>query len=72
MAFDLGLSISTVSRALNDHSDISEETKERVKAYAIKVKYAPNLFAKGFRSHKTNIIGVIIPNIEHHFTATLL
>lgn len=72
MAFDLGLSISTVSRALNDHIDISEETKERVKAHATKVKYAPNLFAKGFRSHKSNIIGVIIPNIEHQFTATLL
>lgn len=72
IAFDLGLSISTVSRALNDHIDISEETKERVKAYASKVKYAPNLFAKGFRSQKTNIIGVIIPNIEHRFTATLL
>tara|TARA_R110002124_G_scaffold266025_1_gene432957 strand:- start:132 stop:1175 length:1044 start_codon:yes stop_codon:yes gene_type:complete len=72
MAFDLGLSISTVSRALNDHIDISEETKEKVKAHANKVKYAPNLFAKGFRSHKSNIIGVIIPNIEHQFTATLL
>lgn len=72
MAFNLGLSISTVSRALNDHIDISEETKERVKAHATKVKYAPNLFAKGFRSHKSNIIGVIIPNIEHQFTATLL
>ena len=72
MASELGLSISTVSRALNNHTDISAETKERVKAYAIKVKYAPNLFAKGFRSQKTNIIGVIIPNIEHRFTATLL
>jgi LacI family transcriptional regulator len=72
MAFELGLSISTVSRALNSHIDISEETKERVKAYAAKVKYVPNLFAKGFRSHKSNIIGVIIPNIEHQFTSTLL
>ena len=72
IASDLELSISTVSRALNNHSDISDETKELVKAYAAKVKYVPNLFAKGFRSHKTNIIGVIIPNIEHTFTASLL
>lgn len=72
IALDLGLSISTVSRALNNHIDISEETKERVKTYANKVKYAPNLFAKGFRSQKSNIIGVIIPNIEHRFTSTLL
>jgi LacI family transcriptional regulator len=72
MAFDLGLSISTVSRALNNHIDISEATKERVTAYANKVRYAPNLFAKGFRSQKSNIIGVIIPDIEHQFTSTLL
>lgn len=72
MAFELGLSIATVSRALNDNSNISAATKDLVKAYASKVKYAPNLFAKGFRSHKSNIIGVIIPNIEHRFTATLL
>lgn len=72
IASDLELSISTVSRALNNHSDISDETKELVKAYAAKVKYVPNLFAKGFRSHKTNIIGIIIPNIEHTFTASLL
>lgn len=72
IATDLGLSISTVSRSLNDHPDISSETKERVKSYASKIKYIPNLFAKGFRSHKSNIIGVIIPNIEHSFTATLL
>lgn len=72
MAFELGLSISTVSRALNNHIDISEETIERVKAYANKVKYTPNLFAKGFRSQKSNIIGVIIPDIEHQFTSTLL
>jgi LacI family transcriptional regulator len=72
IAADLGLSISTISRSLNDHPDISDETKERVKSYANKIKYIPNLFAKGFRSHKSNIIGVIIPNIEHSFTATLL
>ena len=72
IAKNLGLSISTVSRALSNHSDISDETKEKVKKYAAKVKYVPNLFAKGFRSHKSNIIGVIIPNIEHQFTATLL
>ena len=72
IANKLGLSISTVSRALNDHSDISPETKEKVKNYAKQVKYVPNLFAKGFRNHKSNIIGVIIPNIEHQYTVTLI
>lgn len=72
IAFKLGVSISTVSRALSDHQDISESTKERVNAIAKKLNYSPNLFAKGFRTHKTNIIGVIVPNIDHYFTSTLL
>jgi len=72
IASDLGVSISTVSRALNDHQDISDSTKEKVNAIAKKLNYTPNLFAKGFRAHKTNIIGVIVPNIDHYFTSTLL
>ena len=72
IALDLGVSISTVSRALSDHQDISDSTKEKVNAIAKKLNYVPNLFAKGFRTHKTNIIGVIVPNIDHYFTSTLL
>ncbi len=72
LAKELNLSISTVSRALNDHQDISEPTKERVKNLAKKLHYSPNLFAKGFRSHRTHILGVIVPNISHYFTTTIL
>lgn len=72
IAADLGISISTVSRALSNHPDISDSTKERVNAIAKKFNYVPNLFAKGFRTHKTNIIGVIVPNIDHYFTSTML
>ncbi|SDG87115.1 LacI family DNA-binding transcriptional regulator [Winogradskyella thalassocola] len=72
IAEKLGISISTVSRALNDHQDISEVTKERVKALAADLNYIPNIFAKGFRTHKTNIIGVVVPNITHYFTTTLI
>jgi len=68
----LNLSISTVSRALNDHPDISDGTKEKVKKLAKELNYVPNIFAKGFRQHKTNIIGVIVPNITHYFTDTML
>ncbi|MFI1772953.1 LacI family DNA-binding transcriptional regulator [Thalassobellus citreus] len=68
----LNLSISTVSRALNDHPDISEDTKEKVKKLAHSMHYVPNLFAKGFRKHRTNIIGVIVPNITHYFTTTIV
>jgi len=68
----LNLSISTVSRALNDHPDISDTTKESVKKTANKLHYVPNIFAKGFRQHKTNIIGVIVPDITHYYTTTIL
>ena len=68
----LNLSISTVSRALNDHPDISDTTKEIVKKTANKLHYVPNIFAKGFRQHKTNIIGVIVPDITHYYTTTIL
>ena len=72
LAKELNISISTVSRALNDHPDISNETKEKVKRLAQKLHYVPNIFAKGFSKHKSNIIGVIVPNITHYFTTTIL
>lgn len=72
LANQLDLSISTVSRALNNHPDISELTKTKVKDLAKKLNYIPNIFAKGFRTHKTNIIGVIVPNITHYFTTTII
>lgn len=72
IAKKLNLSISTVSRALNNHPDISEETKKKVNDLATSLNYIPNIFAKGFRSHKSNIIGVIVPNITHYFTTTLI
>lgn len=72
LAKELKLSISTVSRALNDHPDISTETKENVKKLAKKLQYVPNFFARGFRSQRTHILGVIVPNISHLFTSTIL
>jgi LacI family transcriptional regulator len=72
LAQELELSISTVSRALNDHPDISVATKKRVQKLAKQMHYAPNLFARGFRSQETHILGVIVPNISHLFTSTIL
>lgn len=68
----LEISTSTVSRALNNHPDISEKTANKVKKLAKKLNYMPNIFAKGFRQHKTNIIGVIVPNILSYFRSTIL
>ncbi len=72
LATKLGLSISTVSRALNDHPDISTDTKQNVKKLAKQMHYVPNLFARGFRSQESHILGVIVPNISHLFTTTIL
>lgn len=72
MAKMLSVSTSTISRALNNHPDISASTTKRVKDLAKKLHYMPNIFAKGFRQHKSNIIGVIVPNILSYFTSTIL
>ena len=72
IAEKLHVSISTVSRALNNHQDISFETKEKVRKLAAELNYVPNLFAKGFRQHRSNIIGVVVSNITHHYTATII
>ncbi|WP_297707228.1 LacI family DNA-binding transcriptional regulator [uncultured Eudoraea sp.] len=72
LAAVLGLSISTVSRALNDHPDISKKTKENVVSLAKQLHYVPNLFARGFRSQESHILGVIVPNISHLYTSTIL
>jgi LacI family transcriptional regulator len=68
----IGVSNSTVSRALRDHADISYETKEAIKALAVKMDYQPNLFAQSFAKKQTNTIGVIIPNLETTFFSIML
>ena len=68
----LGVSTSTVSRALKDHPDIGEATKDRVKAFAEMVKYRPNALALGLKYQKTNTIGIVVPEIVHHFFSSII
>jgi len=68
----LELSPSTVSRALKDHPDINEDTKKLVKTFAEKVNYRPNALALSLRRQKTNTIGLIIPEIVHHFFSSVI
>ncbi len=72
IARELGISPSTVSRALKDHPDISTETKKAVNALAEKLNYQPNTVALNLRQKKTNTIGVIIPEIVHFFFSTVI
>ncbi|HQX04956.1 MAG TPA: LacI family DNA-binding transcriptional regulator [Flavobacterium sp.] len=66
---DLGISVSTVSKALSDSHEISEPTKIRVQEYAKLQNYKPNTMAKNLKNQRTNTIGVIIPNILNPFFA---
>jgi LacI family transcriptional regulator len=63
----LNLSISTVSRALKNHPDISEETKTKVKELAAIVDYEPNTYAINLRTNSSKEFGVIIPAISNDF-----
>lgn len=72
IARELGVSPSTVSRALKDHPDISPDTKKAVNELAEKLNYQPNTVALSLRQSKTNTIGVIIPEIVHYFFSTVI
>jgi LacI family transcriptional regulator len=68
----LGVSPSTVSRALKDNPDISRETKDAVHKYAQEHHYKPNALALNLRTSRSNTIGVIIPQLVHHFFSCVL
>jgi LacI family transcriptional regulator len=63
----LNLSISTVSRALKDHPDISKETKEKVRELADMLEYEPNTYAINLRTNNSKEFGVIVPAISNYF-----
>lgn len=72
IARELNISPSTVSRALKNHPDISQETKNQVNEYARKYNYKPNALALSLRTSKNNTIGVIVPEIIHFFFSSVL
>jgi len=68
----LGISPSTVSRALKDHPDISTETKKLVQQYAAEVNYRPNALALSLKKQRSNTLGLVIPEIVHHFFSSII
>lgn len=68
----LDVSISTISKALNDSHEISESTKQRIQEMAKLHNYQPNKLAVSLKSGKTRTIGVIIPSIQNYFFAQVL
>lgn len=72
IARELGISPSTVSRALKDHPDISQATRDAVNELAERWNYRPNPIAISLKSGSSKTIGVIIPDIVHYFFSTVI
>jgi len=67
IARESGLDISTVSKALREKSDIALATQEKIKKIAGKMGYRPNLLAKSLINDRSNLLGVIIPDLRISF-----
>ena len=72
IARELEVSISTVSKALKNSEEISRDTKEKVQAFARLYNYKPNNIAISLKNKRTKNIGVVIPDIVHHFFTTVI
>ncbi|NVK49836.1 MAG: LacI family DNA-binding transcriptional regulator [Cyclobacteriaceae bacterium] len=72
IAKKLGVSVSTVSRALKDSPELHEETKRKIVETAKEMNYQPNLLAQSLRISRTKTLGVIVPEITSHFFASCI
>lgn len=72
IAKELDVSISTVSKALRNSKEISEDTRQKVQAFAKLYNYRPNNIALSLKNRKTKTIGIIIPEIVHHFFSKVI
>ena len=68
----LKVSTGTVSKAMQDYPDISDETKKKVKEYAKKIGYEPNIHAAFLRTKKTRLIGIVVPNLNTNYYSKLV
>jgi LacI family transcriptional regulator len=72
VARESGVSISTVSRVLNGKGDVALETNEKVRCVVKELGYASSLAARGMRSHRTNVIGLIMPDAASPYSLEVL
>lgn len=68
----LGISITTVSKALKNYPDVSKKTRKLVRETAEQLNYRPNSFAVNLRTKESKTIGLIIPEVVHHFFSTVI
>ena len=67
-----GLTVGTVSRVLNNRGYISPKTREKVYQVMKELNYQPNETARILAKQKSNIIGIVLPNVEHPYFAKIL
>jgi LacI family transcriptional regulator len=72
IADTLGISITTVSKALKDYPDVSKKTRRLVRELAQTLNYKPNAFAVNLRTKESKTIGLIIPEVVHHFFSSVI
>ncbi|KGE15425.1 LacI family DNA-binding transcriptional regulator [Sphingobacterium deserti] len=72
LAAALNMSVSTVSKALNDSYEISEVTKKRVREFARELNYQPNVLAQSLKTGKTQTIGIVLPKMTSPFESQIL
>lgn len=68
----LGIAPTTVSKALKDYPDVSEKTRREVRELAERLGYSPNSFAVNLRTKESKTIGLIIPEVVHHFFSNVI
>jgi LacI family transcriptional regulator len=71
IARELNVSKMTVSRAINNHPEISRQTRERILATAQKMKYRPNQFARALTTNHSYLIGIVVPDLMHSYFAEI-
>lgn len=72
IAEKLNISVTTVSKALKNYPDVSKKTRQRVIDMAEELNYVPNSFAVNFRTRESKTIGIIIPEVVHHFFSSVI
>ena len=72
VASEAGVTVTTVSRVLNNRGSISQKTKDKVYKAIRELKYHPNEAARSLTKNRTNIIGVIVPTVKNPFFAEIV
>src|SRR6478736_9258466 len=72
VARELGVSVTTISKVLNNHGDISEATRNRVLAKVEELGYQRNAVARSLSLRRTHTLGIVIPDLMHSFFVEII